>query len=81
MFHIPAIFVFYGIAQVLHMLCTYYDHTNNINEHSKHRARQEKSSKKIGELESIIKKLEDGLEKGVETEIEKDIGMIIKKNS
>lgn len=77
MFHIPAIFIFYGVAQILHIMCTYYDHKTNIEEHNKHRQHQEKSTKKINELEQIIKDLENGAKKKIEGEVGKEVEKLI----
>jgi uncharacterized membrane protein YheB (UPF0754 family) len=73
MFHIPAIFLLYGVAQIVHILCTYYDHKNNKAQHNDHKVYQQKSDNKINELENIIKKIENGVINTVEDNVDNKI--------
>jgi hypothetical protein len=79
MFHIPSILIIYGIAQIIHIALSYYDHKHNVCEHNKHKEHQDQSNRKITELENVIKRLESGIEGGVEGGIENAIDHKLKK--
>lgn len=92
MFHIPPIIIFYGVAQILHIMCTYYDHTKflahsqyNAEEHNKHRAHQEGSNRRISELEGkiekLVEKLENNSKKQIESQVGREVGALVEKET
>jgi hypothetical protein len=70
MLHLPAILILYGMVQLVHVLCTYYDH-QNMNDHHRH---QDVITKRISRLEGA-----SGFKMTLENELERDLEHMVEE--